>query len=141
MPHGVAALLVVAAGLLWAGEESTERQEIFALRSAKADFEHNCAACHGLDARGDGPVAEFLIRQPPDLTLLAARNEDRFPEEYAFWIIDGRADVRTHGTREMPVWGDEFNRDSTGLALNPDAVTRINNLVEYLRLLQRQPDD
>ena len=42
----------------------------------KDSFEAYCAACHGVDARGSGPVASALKRTPPDLTILASRNRD-----------------------------------------------------------------
>jgi mono/diheme cytochrome c family protein len=39
-----------------------------ALQVGKTLFDDNCAACHGYNARGDGPV-RFLLRIPPaDLT-------------------------------------------------------------------------
>lgn len=32
-----------------------------------------CAACHGKEGRGDGPLASSLSRKPPDLTTLVSR--------------------------------------------------------------------
>lgn len=110
--------------------------DIFALRTGAADFRHYCAVCHGTDAAGNGPLAAELVRQPADLTGLRARNDGVFPAARVFLMIDGRADVRAHGPREMPVWGQEFTRDESGLALNPEAEERITNLVDYLRTLQ-----
>ncbi|MEZ4239859.1 MAG: cytochrome c [Myxococcota bacterium] len=35
---------------------------------ARADYERLCAVCHGLDGRGDGPVApDLALRHPPSL--------------------------------------------------------------------------
>jgi mono/diheme cytochrome c family protein len=42
-------------------------------------FAQNCAACHGLGARGDGPLAEDLPVPPADLTVLALANHGEFP--------------------------------------------------------------
>jgi len=42
--------------------------------SAKEMFMTYCAVCHGKDAKGDGPAARALNKQPADLTRLAAKN-------------------------------------------------------------------
>ncbi len=74
----------------------------------------------------------------PDLTLLARRHSGTFPADLVERIIDGRHIIAAHGTRTMPIWGEEFGRMSIG---EPDAeeVTRtaITQLVEYLQQLQR----
>jgi hypothetical protein len=53
--------------------------------------------------------------------------------------IDGRKEVRGHGRREMPVWGDAF-QPTEGDPLDPERVQtaekRIDELVAYLRTLQ-----
>ena len=36
-------------------------------------FQHFCASCHGVDAKGGGPMAPVLLVQPADLTTLSAR--------------------------------------------------------------------
>src|ERR1700750_1264417 len=46
----------------------------------KAMFMAYCAACHGNDAKGDGPVGMQLKTKPADLTKIAARNNGTFPE-------------------------------------------------------------
>ena len=43
--------------------------------SGKQMFRDYCAACHGMEGRGDGPVARFFLRTAPaDLGALAQRN-------------------------------------------------------------------
>src|SRR5512134_779244 len=37
-----------------------------------------CAACHGRDAKGNGPAAPALKGPIPDLTIIARRNGGRF---------------------------------------------------------------
>jgi mono/diheme cytochrome c family protein len=105
--------------------------------AGKADFSDYCASCHGSDARGGGPVAPFLVRHPPDLTTLEARNGGVFPTDHVFFIIDGRADVGAHGPREMPVWGYGFGPDQGTEADKKDARRRILNIIAYLKTLQR----
>src|SRR5664279_1109728 len=42
-------------------------------------FRNYCAACHGLEGRGNGPVSKVLKREVPDLTSLSLRNGGAFP--------------------------------------------------------------
>src|SRR5687767_11954752 len=65
----------------------------------------HCASCHGVEGKGDGPVAPALRKKPADLTALARRAEGKFPEEKVQSFIDGRTELDAHGGREMPVWG------------------------------------
>lgn len=67
-----------------------------------------CASCHGMDGRGEGPVAPSLAVKPPDLTTMAARRKGKYPYEELASYIDGRKAIAAHGSREMPVWGERF---------------------------------
>ena len=80
----------------------------FAVFSGRVTFQRYCASCHGPEALGDGNIAQYLKVQPADLTQLQAKNDGAFPTETIHEYIDGRQDVRGHGTREMPVWGEVF---------------------------------
>ena len=101
-------------------------------------FQRFCASCHGKTAEGDGPVAKTFSMTVPDLTRVSARRGGAFPEGEIARFIDGRFDVPAHGSREMPVWGQEF-----WVAQGGDAAARqktellVYRLVEYLALLQR----
>ena len=103
----------------------------------RSEFGQYCAACHGRDARGDGPAASALVKPPADLTHIAARRGGVFPaDEVAAWI-DGRLAPPAHGTREMPVWGVRFAEGLPQGELTQDLVRgRILTLVEYLRSIQ-----
>jgi len=96
-----------------------------------------CASCHGPDARGDGPVAKHLKSSPPDLTRIAQRRGGSFPADRVEQIIDGRIVVGAHGTRAMPIWGEEFTRQQIG---EPEAERGarvvIERIVNYLRGVQ-----
>jgi hypothetical protein len=48
-----------------------------------------CASCHGQDGRGNGPAAPALKTHPTDLTLLAAKNDGKFPDAHIAAIIKG----------------------------------------------------
>lgn len=73
----------------------------------KREFDSNCATCHGAGGKGDGPVAAFLKTAPPDLTMLAKKNNGVLPMARLYEILDGTG-VQAHGTRDMPVWGREY---------------------------------
>ena len=101
-----------------------------------------CASCHGSAAMGDGPVGRSLNVAVPDLTRIASRY-GAFPTGLIHDIIDGRGiDKRSHGTREMPVWGYEFWVEE-GADVNAQRAVRdaINKLVEHLRSIQRSDDE
>jgi mono/diheme cytochrome c family protein len=102
----------------------------------KDSFAAYCAACHGSDARGNGPVARELKGVPTDLTLLAGRNHDVFPRDRVTAVLTGAGrTVAAHGTTEMPIWGPLFR------AFESDARVRvrIDNLVRYLETVQAPP--
>lgn len=109
----------------------------------KQEFTRSCAACHGEGGKGDGLVAGLLLAKPPDLTLISKRHNGEFPASWVYRIIDGRNEMRPHGSKEMPIWGDRYRADALrGLPLpldvGADAVVhgRILSLVFYLDLIQ-----
>ena len=106
--------------------------------SGEETYMRFCAACHGEDATGNGPVSEGLPITVPDLTGLKARRGDTFDEEVLRKIIDGQETVVLHGTRYMPVWGYEFWVEE---GADDEARERVeiivDNLVEYLRSVQQ----
>jgi mono/diheme cytochrome c family protein len=98
-----------------------------------------CASCHGAEGRGDGPVAPLLNTPPSDLTHIARRNGGRFTADIVQSFIDGREAVRTHGPRDMPVWGHQlyFSAEEGDLAARQHADAEIAQIVEYLRSIQQ----
>ena len=75
--------------------------------AGKETFRTYCAVCHGMDARGDGPMAGAMIIEPPDLTRLARDNGGVFPVLRVVRQIDGRDPLLAHGG-EMPLFGEMF---------------------------------
>ena len=150
MNRTMLALGVLATGLLMAGTGSVANSAVGAAPAVREgisfelgrrDFRNYCAACHGIGGKGDGTMAEFLTLKMPDLTLLSRRNMGPFPREKVIGIIDGRADVKVHGARDMPVWGDWF--DSEAAAPKTDRKAReeivrerIESLVTFLQTIQ-----
>lgn len=79
------------------------------------EYESSCAVCHGVDGGGGGPYAELLTPSVPNLRTLQKNNKGLFPFERVYEVIDGRAEIRAHGPRDMPIWGDRYNEDSMEL--------------------------
>jgi hypothetical protein len=97
----------------------------------------NCAACHGLYAAGDGPVAAVLVVPVPDLRRLSVHSAGTYPDQWVRRVIDGREQILSHGDRYMPVWGSEFWLREGGDEQAEQAVlARIQDLVDYLATIQ-----
>jgi mono/diheme cytochrome c family protein len=94
-----------------------------------------CVACHGPTGRGDGPLAGDLRIPVPDLTTLSARSGGTYPYDRVVRIIGSGDTVRSHGTADMPAWGDAFKKTKGTEAKTVEDAIR--NLAEYLRSLQR----
>lgn len=120
--------------LLAAAAQSAE----YVTMSGQELYSRFCASCHGKAGNGDGPVSESLRVEVPDLTLIAVRAGGKYPRERIVQIIDGRHIIGAHGSRTMPVWGEELGHIEIG---NPDAErasrTVIERLADYLGLLQK----
>ena len=71
-------------------------------------FRAYCAACHGDDGKGAGPVAESLHMRPSDLTGLKQRNGGEFPAYRVRRMLDASDNPPAHGARRMPVWGPDL---------------------------------
>lgn len=107
----------------------------------KREYDANCAVCHGMTGKGDGPVVELLTKSPPDLRLLAQKNGGVLPLPRLYDVIDG-AGVPAHGTRDMPIWGRDYKIRAAEYYFeapyDPEAYTRarILALLEYISRLQ-----
>jgi mono/diheme cytochrome c family protein len=93
-----------------------------------------CAVCHGREGNGNGPAAEALKVPPPDLTILAEKNENKYPFDRVRSAITGGLRLPAHGSKEMPVWGQLFWGMSQGHA--SEVQLRINNLNKHIESVQ-----
>jgi len=129
----VAATITCAALLGWvlSSTASAQNRSAYVVKGEKM-FNKYCAACHGLTARGEGPVAKSLKGNLPDLTLLQGPGE-KFPFYKVQTAVDGENAIDSHGSREMPVWGTVFRKTSGELQRQAD----IYALVKYIESIQR----
>jgi hypothetical protein len=147
--------------LLYAIVSSAVSSPTLAQADGLGQYEYlgSCASCHGTDASGQGPMAEFLNVEVPNLTGLSLRNDGQFPMLEVLRFIDGRAcgpaidnrpcprpngELGAHG-RAMPVWGNRykdeavFGNGASKPSENPEAVVlgRILALAYYLESIQK----
>jgi mono/diheme cytochrome c family protein len=97
-----------------------------------------CASCHGVSAKGDGPLAAQLRSRPPDLTLIAKRDDGKWNADKVARMVDGRESVKGHGGPDMPVWGDAFKSTSQGKD-EESVKAKVQALVAHLASLQEGP--
>jgi mono/diheme cytochrome c family protein len=95
-----------------------------------------CAECHGREAKGGRSPAVTFGAVAPDLTLLAKKNQGRFPYAVVKEAIHGDYHSAAYGAGEMPPWGFLFQYVGGGSSQEVDM--RINRLAEYLRSLQEK---
>lgn len=96
----------------------------------------HCAPCHGRSGDGYGPVAPCLSKPPTDLRLLWKRYGNPLPEDQIARFIDGRADVKAHGPREMPVWGEYVWKKSEGKQGQRRVKQAVSDIIAYLQSIQ-----
>ena len=144
MNKSILGLGIVAVLLLVLATVPTGAQEQgvgFMAANGRVSFRLYCGSCHGAQGLGDGSVAKFLKVEPANLTLLAQKYNGTLPEDKLRQIIDGREEVRAHGRREMPVWGDVFqdplaDTRETGETGDERAERKIKELIMFLRTIQ-----
>jgi len=101
-------------------------------------FQQYCTSCHGPTGVGDGPAASALRTQPADLTHIAARRGGTFPDAEIARFIDGRFDMPSHGSREMPIWGEKLGEPVVEGASHDEIVRgKLLALIEYLKTIQK----
>lgn len=137
-PNGLALILLTFLGLpLTGGIAHAQDPSI-----GQEEFRNHCAACHGLNGLGDGPIGPLLKTPAPNLAMITQRNGGKFPFQHVYEIIDGSAVLAAHGSRDMPLWGDRYSEEAK--PVTPDqaeisrklAEQRILSLVYYIGTLQ-----
>ena len=146
----LASVVVVGGALIWASAPSAGAQEMGPggrVITGIGQFRTHCAQCHGMDGKGDGPVAPALKVKPADLTMLAKNNGGVFPEERVIDSVKGTSNIGAHGTMSsdttpMPVWGLAFRpstRSGSGADFTPQEIDKkIKLLVGYIKSIQEK---
>jgi mono/diheme cytochrome c family protein len=133
---GLAAAVVV--GVAYANQ-STAKTVIIPvskapLNNGKLMYVSYCAPCHGVEGKGNGPVATTLKSQPTNLAVLSRNNGGKFPSNHIASVLEFGAANPSHGTAEMPVWGPMLGSEDEAKV----RALRIFNLSRYLLTLQQK---
>jgi cytochrome c1 len=137
---GLAAAVVV--GVAYANQSTAKTVIIpvskVPLNNGKQMYVNYCAPCHGMEGKGNGPVAAALRMQPTNLAILSRNNGGKFPTMHIASVLQFGAANPSHGKAEMPVWGPMLGSvDSPPTEANVRAL-RISNLSRYLQTLQQK---
>ncbi|MGA2170757.1 MAG: cytochrome c [Terracidiphilus sp.] len=131
---GLAAALAAGMGYAQSDTNAPTTVNKTAATSGKQMYINYCASCHGVNGKGDGPAAAALKMPPADLTLLSKNNNGEFPAGHIVAVLQYGAEIPSHGSAEMPVWGPILGKMDKE---NPEfKQIRINNLSRYLETLQ-----
>ena len=150
--HQAGSRSILLASLIFAFTASVRAQD---LDKGRAEYLSSCAACHGADGKGKGPMSSRLKAKPANLTILAKRNKGVFSPDAVYEMIDGRKTSRSHRSSEMPIWGCRQGPPPNSrrraykpkplesfldLSCDPEPVIRdrILSVVEYLKHLQQK---
>jgi mono/diheme cytochrome c family protein len=90
---------------------------VTSVEAGRVAYQATCAACHGVDARGGGPLAGTTAVTPPSLTAHLDGHSDG---DLFYWISNGMPGG-------MPAWADKLSETDRW------------NLVNYLRSINGRP--
>lgn len=132
------AVLLLVAGIVEGFNGFASAQPMEVIAGGELEYQRNCAVCHGVEGRGDGIMRKYLTIGPANLRQLAKSNGGKFPFWEVYHKIDGQTEVRAHGTREMPIWGDRFRAGAggDGKSALTQAAGRILSLTFFLEHIQ-----
>ena len=105
----------------------------------KTLYMQNCAPCHGVHGKGDGPKGLLLNTPPVDLTKIAARRDGMWPALEIMHVLSGYS--RNVLPREdMPVIVDildhEMSEFDPGNGMPILMPTKLIEIANYLESLQ-----
>lgn len=132
-----AAAATLAVGVLYTGQPNALAATVdykIPPANGKEMFAHYCTPCHGADGKGRGPVVIEQKVPPVDLTVLSQKNHGKFPEKHVNHVLQYGADIPSHTSVEMPVWGPILGKINQK---DPkDRMLRVSSLSQYLETIQ-----
>lgn len=141
-PQSALLLPLLMTVVLWAMPPGTALAQQEAVTAAgQREFRHACAVCHGLGGKGESVMTtlNLLTVRPTDLTQLSKKYQGQFPFWQVYRVIDGREEVKGHGSRDMPIWGEVFRQPEGGQGVDETcAIGRILALVYYIQSIQEK---
>jgi mono/diheme cytochrome c family protein len=132
----VVAFLSLMSASVASGATPETEFDAAAAAAGRGIYNAHCASCHGVDAKGNGEVAQYLTVKPADLTRLRYAHAGEYPLNVVMEAIDGRQRVKTHGTRQMPIWGAAFQSVEGGKT-KEEAQEMVYRVAQYLWSIQK----
>lgn len=137
---GFAAAAVAGVGY---ANQSTAKTVIIPVSKAQVSngkemYVNYCAPCHGVDGKGNGPVAPALKTQPTNLAELSRNHGGKFPSTHIVSVLQFGTANPSHGKVEMPIWGPMFETVGSAPSESDVRALRISNLSRYLQTLQEK---
>jgi mono/diheme cytochrome c family protein len=136
IPAAVLAVLC-ATTLMVPATIAEENADAASLALGEALFMERCAACHGADAKGDGPAAGALKVPPANLTEISKRAGGTFPSARIVEMITYGGNIAAHGSGPMPVWGlvfsQEGGRGKIGAARSRQSIIALKRYLETIQ--------
>ena len=133
----------MAASVGFAADQTTTRTVLPVNRTPANDgkqmYSNYCAPCHGVNGRGNGPIASALKKQPADLTALQHNNGGKYPATHVSAILQFGIENPAHGTAQMPVWGPLFGKmdqAASTVSESDSRALRISNINRYIESMQ-----
>ncbi len=89
-------------------------------------------------------MAAQLNTPPGDLTLLSKKNGGTYPYKMVFDTISGKNVIKSHGTRDMPVWSLELSmprHEGSGGPIRRSQYQvnlEIKRITDYIKSIQQQ---
>jgi mono/diheme cytochrome c family protein len=116
---GLAVALFVASRMFFAGDPvNPTSATVDSIARGTRLYTNNCSACHGVNARGGGPMAGTTAVPPPALTGSTSHLGGRTDGELFRIIVNGQSGG-------MPAWGGKLSDNE------------IWDVVNFLRSLDR----
>jgi mono/diheme cytochrome c family protein len=117
--------LVLFAACIATAQAQAESSEKEAIQKGTAHYLFFCGNCHGVDAKGDGPLAAHLKMAPTDLTQLQATGGGTSVAEQVMKALDGRHAIGETETHKMPIFSESLEMKT------------VIEITEYLKTIQQ----
>ncbi|MGE5155024.1 MAG: c-type cytochrome [Bdellovibrio bacteriovorus] len=117
--------LALLAALAASPQVQAESSQAEAVQRGTAHYLFFCGNCHGVDGKGDGPLAVHLKMAPTDLTRLAADDGGANLAERVMKALDGRHAIGETEAHRMPIFSESLE------------VKTVIEITEYLKTIQQ----
>lgn len=116
--------MALLAGLTMTALVQAESSQLDAVQKGTAHYLFFCGNCHGVDGKGDGPLAVHLKIAPSDLTGLQTGDNGTSVAERVMKALDGRHAIGETEAHRMPIFSESLEMKT------------VIEITEYLKTIQ-----